>query len=221
MPPGGGDSHISCFWGTSSDRENLLQRTGFGFGEIGYNIYRSIDGMTHFSKLNPVPLTENSYSDIGVLSGAGYEYKLGLRLSNGGEITLGPLSLRASERAPTSYALLQNQPNPFASKTEFRYLIAAAGNTTLRVHGTAGRLVKTLVSEQQEPGYYSVDWDRKDETGRPVSAGVYVYRLVSGDFSRTMKMVVVRQTRRGQLVLRRHREGRVLALPSLWSDVDF
>jgi hypothetical protein len=192
VPKGDGDNLISCFWGTSAEGENLLEWTGFGFGEIGYNVYRSTDGMADFSRLNPVLLTGNSYTDLGVFSGAGYEYKLGLKLNNGGEIMLGPLSLRASSRAPTSYALLQNQPNPFASKTELRYLLAASGHTTLRVYDTSGRLVKTLVSEQQEPGYYSVDWDRKDEAGRSVSAGVYVYRLVSGDFSMTKKMVVVR-----------------------------
>lgn len=147
--------------------------------------------MADFSKLNPFLLTENNYLDMGIFSGAAYEYKLGLRLGNGGEIMLGPLSLGAYEKPPAHYSLLQNSPNPFSSATELRYQIAAAGHTHLRIYDSAGRTVRTLVDAQEKPGYYSVAWDGKDDVGSPVPAGVYIYKLQNGEFDKTRKMVRV------------------------------
>jgi len=49
-----------------------------------------------------------------------------------------------------------------------------------------------LVSQEQQPGYYNAAWDGKDNGGRQTSAGVYFYRLESGDFKATKKMVVIK-----------------------------
>ncbi|MEW6686414.1 MAG: FlgD immunoglobulin-like domain containing protein [Candidatus Edwardsbacteria bacterium] len=95
--------------------------------------------------------------------------------------------------------LYQNQPNPFSSQTAIRYSLPAmsheprtTSHTTLKVYNIADQLVKTLVNEPQEPGYYAVRWDGKDENGKPVASGVYFYRLQAGDFSATKKMILLR-----------------------------
>ena len=44
----------------------------------------------------------------------------------------------------------------------------------------------------QQPGIYSINWDGKDEKGRKVSNGVYFYRINSGEFDATKKMVVIK-----------------------------
>ena len=55
-----------------------------------------------------------------------------------------------------------------------------------------GRLVRTLVDEVREPGTYTVFWDGKDEAGRQVSSGVYLYRMKATDFVQTRKMVLLK-----------------------------
>jgi len=183
VPRGDGSAKVSSgFWGTPSDGLNLLEWTDFNLGEVGYNLHRSEAGSASFSKLNRSLLAENNYSDGNILGGALYQYKLGVVLGHGHEVLIGPLSLKAIGRSPASSALNQNHPNPFSAATTIRYSVAAAelGRRTqvnLSVYDLGGRLVKTLVDEPKEPGYYSVNWDGKDQTGKRVSGGAYFYRL--------------------------------------------
>jgi flagellar hook assembly protein FlgD len=53
-------------------------------------------------------------------------------------------------------------------------------------------LVRTLVDQYKVAGYHQVLWDGRNEAGREVSSGVYLYRMVSGDFSTTKKMVMIK-----------------------------
>ena len=55
-----------------------------------------------------------------------------------------------------------------------------------------GSLIRTLKNGEEEAGYYSVSWDRKDDAGRTLANGIYFYRLVSGAFEQTRKMVLLR-----------------------------
>lgn len=99
--------------------------------------------------------------------------------------------------------LFRNSPNPFSHITGIRYQLVPSGiegipdvispvRTTLRVYDVAGRLVKTLLDEHRQPGYYSVSWDGKNETGRGVSSGIYFCRLRTGMFTATKTMMVLR-----------------------------
>ncbi|MBI4727467.1 T9SS type A sorting domain-containing protein, partial [candidate division TA06 bacterium] len=94
--------------------------------------------------------------------------------------------------ATYSYALMQNSPNPCQQSTMINYQLAKPGQVSLKVYNTLGQAVKTLVNKSQNPGPYSVKWDNKDETGRQVTAGIYFYRLSSGEFNSTKKMVALR-----------------------------
>lgn len=49
-----------------------------------------------------------------------------------------------------------------------------------------------MVNENQIPGYYSVKWDNKDDSGKETVAGVYIYRLEAGENSAVKKMVVIK-----------------------------
>jgi hypothetical protein len=191
-PEGDGGCLSSGFWGTPKERANLLQWTEFDLGEVGYDVFRSQEGMATFTRLNNSVLRERSYSDEDVHSGIAYDYKLGIRLSNGGVLLIGPLSIGASGSVPKSYALAQNHPNPFSGTTTFKYHVPSLGHVTLRVYDLAGRLVRTLRKEEQGPGSYVASWDARDESGVPAPAGVYVYRLQAGGFDQTRKMIVIR-----------------------------
>jgi len=96
---------------------------------------------------------------------------------------------------PTEYKLEQNFPNPFNPGTKIRYSIPnvtlrqAQGDniTTLKVFDILGNEVATLVNEQKEPGYYEADFNASQ-----FASGVYIYRLQSGSFTSTKKMMVLK-----------------------------
>ncbi len=99
---------------------------------------------------------------------------------------------------PDRFALFPNYPNPFNSTTAISYQLSAVRphRTTLKIYNILAQVVKTLVDEDQKAGYYEVCWDGRDNFGREVSSGVYIYRLeVIGDrlkVTKTRKMVLLR-----------------------------
>lgn len=80
---------------------------------------------------------------------------------------------------PARLELAQNGPNPFAAAqgTEIRFGLPAEGVAILDVFDTRGRLVKRLASGVQPAGMGMVRWDGRDNSGRVVAGGVYLYRL--------------------------------------------
>jgi hypothetical protein len=90
---------------------------------------------------------------------------------------------------PTSTRLLQGYPNPFTSASVIRYEVAKPDVVRIRVFDVQGRQVKTLLVSQTEPGRYEVAWCGRDETGRPVPAGVYFCRLEVQGIADTRKII--------------------------------
>jgi hypothetical protein len=88
---------------------------------------------------------------------------------------------------PSKYALSQNYPNPFNPSTVISYQLPKSGNVKLTVFDVLGREVKTLVNEYKSAGTYEVTFD-----GSALSSGLYLYRITSGDFSDTKKMMLVK-----------------------------
>ncbi len=55
-----------------------------------------------------------------------------------------------------------------------------------------GREVKTLINQTQDAGYKSVIWDATNNYGKPVSAGIYLYQIRTGEYISTKKMVLLK-----------------------------
>ena len=98
------------------------------------------------------------------------------------------VSVEAGE--PVGNALLGNYPNPFNPSTTIRYSLRESSLATLAVYNSLGQKIKTLVDGSQTAGVHTVQWDGRDEEGQRVSSGVYFYRLQSGEYRKTMKMVL-------------------------------
>ena len=88
---------------------------------------------------------------------------------------------------PDTYSLLQNYPNPFNPVTKINFAIPKQGLTTLKVYDLLGRVVQTLVNEEMQPAYYSVNFDASH-----YSSGVYFYKLESGSFSEVKRMIILK-----------------------------
>jgi hypothetical protein len=98
----------------------------------------------------------------------------------------------AQEQAlPTRFALAQNKPNPFATTTTIDFELPSFTQVRLEVFDLQGRLVRVLADRGYEPGYHSAEWDRRDQSGSSVGAGVYLYRLRAGAFVEQRKMVLL------------------------------
>ncbi len=95
-----------------------------------------------------------------------------------------------------SYVLHPAYPNPFNPSTTLRYDLPQASRVRLTIYDVMGREVRTLVQGEQGAGYQSVNWGGTDNSGQPVSSGVYLYRIEAGPpaggFSLTKKMVLLR-----------------------------
>lgn len=95
-----------------------------------------------------------------------------------------------SSEIPGKFSLYQNYPNPFNPSTQIKFDIPARSqnvNTTLKIYDIMGREVAVLVNEEIKPGKYSVNWDASK-----ISSGVYFYRIISGEFAETKRMLMVK-----------------------------
>ncbi|MFH1760839.1 MAG: T9SS type A sorting domain-containing protein [bacterium] len=89
-----------------------------------------------------------------------------------------------------STALLQNAPNPFYKTTSIGFSVHKSSPVRLSVYDINGRLVKELVNKRFNAGTYSIDWNTGSDN--TLSNGVYIYKFRAGNFSKTMKMNLLR-----------------------------
>jgi hypothetical protein len=100
------------------------------------------------------------------------------------EVTTGSL--------PQKFELGQNTPNPFNPNTTIVFAVPRPAQVRVEVFNVLGQKVKTLANEFSKAGYKRVEWDGTDESGSVVASGIYLYRLTSGDFSETKKMLLLK-----------------------------
>jgi hypothetical protein len=94
---------------------------------------------------------------------------------------------------PALFTLQQNYPNPFNPTTEIRYDIPTYTTVTLKIYNLLGQEIRTLVDHQSAtPGSHTVTWDGRDNAGRVVSTGEYLYRIEASHFTETKKMLLVK-----------------------------
>jgi len=111
---------------------------------------------------------------------------------NAGPVKSAEAKLTVVTRIPKEYALSQNYPNPFNPTTKINYQLPEEGWVTLKVYNIEGQLVRTLVKGHQEAGYHSVRWNGRDQVGKEVTSGIYFYRITTGKFTDTKKMVLMK-----------------------------
>jgi flagellar hook assembly protein FlgD len=88
--------------------------------------------------------------------------------------------------------LAQNYPNPFNPSTTIRFQLERGGPVSLRVIDVRGRIVRTLVDDSRDAGWYQVRWNGTDDAGRAVASGLYFYRLRAGSFEDQKKLLLVK-----------------------------
>ncbi|MFC1694005.1 FlgD immunoglobulin-like domain containing protein [Candidatus Latescibacterota bacterium] len=93
---------------------------------------------------------------------------------------------------PEHFLLLKNYPNPFNPATMIEFTLPEAGFANLVIYNMMGQKVRELVSYDISAGIHSVVWDGRDENGTPVSSGVFISRLKTGDSVISNRMTLVK-----------------------------
>jgi len=101
--------------------------------------------------------------------------------------TIGTSNITGNSELPKEFKLYNSYPNPFNPTTKIKFDIPKASYVKLIVYDVLGREIKTLVNEKLNAGRYDVNWDGSD-----YPSGVYIYKLVAGDFVNLKKMVLVK-----------------------------
>jgi hypothetical protein len=88
---------------------------------------------------------------------------------------------------PSNFSLSQNYPNPFNPETKISFSLPQSGKTMLKIYDMLGREVAELINGEMEKGPHLVNF-----SGRNLSSGVYIYRLQSGSFTESKKMMLIK-----------------------------
>jgi hypothetical protein len=93
---------------------------------------------------------------------------------------------------PEFLSLSQNYPNPFNPATSIRFDLSLPEVIDLLVYNLNGQKVATLANGHREAGAYTIRWDGRDDHGRELASGVYLYRLQVADRVATRKLMLLR-----------------------------
>ncbi|MCK5050667.1 MAG: T9SS type A sorting domain-containing protein [Candidatus Cloacimonetes bacterium] len=154
----------------------------------GYNIY--LDSVFLAFLIQPNYLLTGLINGIIYTVGISAVYDLGE--SEIGEAQFIYIGTGAGNDIITNTVLISNYPNPFNPITNIAYSITEIGKVTIEVYNLKGQLVKTLVNEVKETGEYSINWNGTDKTNKPVSSGVYLYKMKSGNYTSSKKMILMK-----------------------------
>ena len=102
------------------------------------------------------------------------------------------VSILDESQLPTTYTLSPAFPNPFNPRTTIRFGLPKQSNITLIIYNLQDQEIMRWDEQNVQAGYHSKDWNGTNKFRVPVSSGIYLYRLVAGDFVKTRKMILLK-----------------------------
>ena len=145
-----------------------------------------------------VSLRENTYSDNGLLTETvrskwrDENWQPHRRHEYNYSTDRGVLSAGAPAALPKKIALSQAYPNPFNPATTISYRLLEANHVRVDIYDMIGNKVRTLVSQTQNAGAKSYQWNATNDLGQSVSAGIYSYTIQAGEYRDTKKMLFLK-----------------------------
>ena len=177
---------VKLGWTTASESNNF-----------GFDIERSFDG--------------NVFSKIGFVQGQGTTVVPQHYVFEDNEIDLADelhyyrlkqidtdgsfeysVTIKVELLSPETFVLRQNYPNPFNPGTLISYQIPLSSKVTLVIYNLQGQVIRTLVNEEVSRGFHNVIWNGKDDFGKDVATGVYVYRMSAHKFVDAKSLTLMR-----------------------------
>jgi len=172
---------------SSSSSSRLEWETLSETNNYGFTILRGADSISFVPGAGTTDVPQRySYADNASSQSATYRLK---QINLDGTFTFcDPTAILGSiETKPLFYGLNQNYPNPFNPTTAISYTLREQTHVKLYVADILGRVVSTLVDENQLAGQHRIAF-----SGQNLPSGVYVYRVVTGNFTQTKQMILLR-----------------------------
>jgi hypothetical protein len=156
-----------------------------------YKVYRNLSMIAD-------NVTETSYIDVEMPNGA-YSYNVRAVYTGGYQSALSDDAViehiqtsTGGDLIPAITELEGNYPNPFNPSTKISFALSEPGNVTLEVYNIKGEKVKTLFEGELNAQYHSVEWNGKDANQKPVSSGIYFYKMKTANYSAMKKMILMK-----------------------------
>jgi N-acetylneuraminic acid mutarotase len=106
-------------------------------------------------------------------------------------VTEAATAVQDVDAKPSEFILHPNYPNPFNSSTTISFELEESENISLNIYSITGQEITSLAQGLFPAGFHSLHWDGKDRNGRPVTSGIYLYRLATSRESESKKMLYV------------------------------
>ncbi|UCH62152.1 MAG: T9SS type A sorting domain-containing protein [Fidelibacterota bacterium] len=158
-------STLGLYFATVEDDTVIFDTTGIGYTTVDLSLNRIFSSVAHFSSL--------------AIAG---------EVGSAEPLDTDPVSIML----PAGYALHPNIPNPFNPTTSIRFALPRATDVSLVVYDLLGNEVVRLVEGYNGAGLQRVVWNGRDASGRRVPSGVYIARLVTVDYSNSIKMLLLK-----------------------------
>ena len=175
----------------------LVGQTGFGkvtndmaIDENGV-LYGLVGGPGDEGQLIEINRTDGTGTLVGNI---GYQNVVGIAYSINGD----PNSVNGTGIGiPEEYSLSQNYPNPFNPETRIKFTLPVSSKVRLTVYNLLGEVIRTLANNEYEAGEHNVVWNGRDERGRGVSSGIYLYKIKANgtdgkEYSEIKKMILMK-----------------------------
>jgi hypothetical protein len=107
-------------------------------------------------------------------------------------LDMGSTSVGSSKMVPKGYILGQNFPNPFNPLTTIQYSLSKSRLIKLDVFNSIGQHIRTLTNSYHAAGNYQIIWDGKNDSGKNMSSGIYLYGIMNGESNQMVKMHLLR-----------------------------
>lgn len=176
----------------------------------GYNILRSLDhSLSNAVQINSELIdngsssgsqTSYSFIDKEVVYNTDLYYWLESVSLDGQSVFAGPVRVYTTNQDPDpdlpelpNVTMLYNAfPNPFNPNTNLRYTVKEAAMVKIDIFNTRGQLIRSMTAFHNVGGTFSMNWDGTDQNGRAVGSGLYLYRMQSGNYQATRKMMMLK-----------------------------
>ncbi|MBN2829666.1 MAG: T9SS type A sorting domain-containing protein [Candidatus Cloacimonetes bacterium] len=155
--------------------------------------YQQLFGSTFWTSA-VIPLTEYSGQIVTIdfrgVHGQGYK----------GDICLDDVFIYSDYDAvdeniiePNEITSLQsNYPNPFNPETTIAFSLKEKGNVKIDIYNITGQHIYTVTNETYDPGHHTIIWNGDGKNGNKVPTGIYFYKMESGTYTKTRKMILLK-----------------------------
>jgi hypothetical protein len=157
--------------------------------------YRTNDALAGLGNSSQGQYYRFTDPDTALQVGARYSYLLVDVDYEGRRQTHGPVDIiytPDTDDVPFTFELKGNYPNPFNAGTTIRFTVPEKQTVAVRIYDLRGRLIREFPKFLYYPGANLVYWDGRDNYGRAVASGVYIYRVSTRDFQAERKMVLLK-----------------------------